>query len=164
MSAISFQPEFLNALLSCEKQQTTRPVPPVPPKHPRFNVGDVLHVYNQQRRRIVDKPLLRLTADGVRVMTQKTADGTYPYPPTWHTNRSYAHFLGKVEITNAFNIHPCEMPLDVLTDWAHDDGFTDLEAADTWFTQQHGGDWDTRYWAVVRWDGWLERYFEPEVL
>ena len=173
MPALSFTEEWLNKLLSGDKQQTTRP------QTTRIWIGDpIVNIYNQQRRRIADKPLRRLTKDGVRVMTQKTAEGKYPYPPEWHTNKSYAHFLGKVEITEVYDILPCEMSGAELNEWAIADGFHGFHpwssissngiqqdiGANMWFLNRYGDGWMLRTWTVERWDGWLERYFEPEAI
>lgn len=156
MPALSFQEEWLNKLLRGDKQQTTRP------QTDRIKVGDIVSMYNQQRRRIIDKPLLRLTADGVRVMTQKTVEGTYPYPPEWHTNKSYAHFLGKVEISEVFDITPSEMHWQALEAWAWADGFKDFATARCWFEIRYGARWMHQTWTVIRWNDWQERYFKPE--
>ena len=163
MPAISFNPEFLDALLSGRKQQTPRPIPPVPPKvlpkRPLFKVGDVAHIYNQQRRRIVDKPLRLLTATGLQMFR----DG-YPFVKTdRYTEGHHAHFLGKVEIGYVSVILPCRMQDYALAAWAYRDGFMNFVDADVWFTDHYDECWIDRKWAVVGWDGWLERYFEPEV-
>lgn len=157
MPAISFQPGFLDSLLSGSKQQTTRPVPPVPPKHPRFKVGDVAHIYNQQRRRIRDKPLRRLTRDGIATMRMDR----YPFPST-DPAMHYAHFLGKVLIAEVYEIRPFLIHDRDLEVWAHRDGFSDFATARCWFEVRYGARWMHQYFTVVRWDGWLERYFEPE--
>lgn len=146
MPAASFQEAWINKLLRGDKQQTTRQ------QTDRIKIGDILHIYNQQRRRIIDKPLRVLTQEGIATMHR------YPFPsnnPPMH----YAHFLGKVEITEVYDIHPCEMSGENLEGWAWADGFDDISDASTWFIKQHGDDWMLRTWTVVRWVGWLERYF-----
>lgn len=156
MPAISFQREFLDALLRGDKQQTTRR------QTDRIKVGDVCSIYVEQRSRITDKPERLLTADGVRMMTQKTAEGSYPYPREWCTNMYHAHFLGKFEITGVSDIHPCEMSYAALEIWARKDGFSGIADANEWFTERYGDDWWHQIWTVIRWDGWLERYFKSE--
>jgi len=170
MPAISFQPEFLDALLSGSKQQTTRPVPPVPPKHPRFKVEDVLYVYNQQRKRISDKEVRQLSSSGVRMVRSKlcgTIDHVYPDPPEMIPDDLmvphvyYAHFLGKVKVMQTYEILPCSMQVKDLEQWAHHDGFGNFATARCWFEIRYGARWMHQYWSVIRWCGWLERYFEP---
>jgi hypothetical protein len=144
MPALSFQREFVDALLRGDKQQTTRP------QTDRFKAGSICHIYNEQRRRISDKPLYRLTAEGRR--RRDNAHG-------W----DWAHFLGKVGITEVYVFKPWmhrghgrhiyfEM-------WARADGFKNFHAADKWFTERYGDDWMQQTWTVIRWDGWQERYF-----
>jgi len=58
MPAISFQEEWINKLLNGTKQQTTRQ------QTARIKVGDVCHIYNQQRKKIISKPLRSLTDEG----------------------------------------------------------------------------------------------------
>lgn len=162
MPAISFRPEFLDALLSGDKQQTTRSIPPVPPKRPRFKKGDVLQVYNQQRKRIADKPLLRLTDEGYSKMVQLSRKSQSNYPSLPYADPPYpAHFLGRVCITEVCQITPHEMPETALTAWALADGFNSFAAAWCWFEIRYGAKWMHQPWMVVKWDGWLERYFEP---
>lgn len=166
MPAISFQPEFLDALLSDRKQQTTRPVAPVSLKRPRFKVGDVAYIYNQQRRRIVDKPLRTATEIGMQMIHGMIAAGRYPPFPldprgAYYNEKYYVHFLGRVEITEVFDFNPSEMNWQELEAWAWGDDFADFATARCWFEIRYGARWMHRYWTVVRWDGWLERYFEP---
>jgi hypothetical protein len=184
MPALSFQEEWLRKLLDGTKQQTTRK------QTDRIKVGDVCHIYNQQRRRIVDKPMLQMTELGRDVISQKRAipydKRTYPpvHNETWIRGLYHAHLLGKVIITEVYDIHPCEMTEDELKAWAVADGFKDFhptyricpqditigyvevhedDGANMWFQRRYGDDWVQRWWTVERWDGWLERYFEPEV-
>jgi len=166
MPALSFQGEWLDKLLSGEKQQTTRP------PTDRIKVGDVVHIYNQQRRRIKDKPLRRLTDEGYGKMEQLSRRGQMKYPslPFAESVRLYpAHFLGKVEITKVYLFVPVEMATFELQNWAQADGFKDpnlgftaFEIADTWFRSRYGDDWMHKTWTVIRWNGWMVRYFEPE--
>ncbi len=150
MPALSFQEEWLLKLLNGTKQQTTRP------QTDRIKVGDIVNVYNQQRRRITDKPLLMLTVSGIEAMH----DRGYQFVPDFLNAHYYAHFLGKVEITEVYDITPWCM--DGANSWAVADGFFNIEAADEWFTERYGDGWMHQTWTVIRWDGWQERYFEPE--
>ena len=155
MPAISFDPKFLDALLSGEKQQTTRA------QTSRIKVGDVCTIYNQQRRRIMDKPLRRLTDEGYYKMEQ-LSNRNYPTVPSTNPILQYpAHFLGKVEITEIYEIHPHLMSDRPLEEWARADGFPDFASARCWFEIRYGARWMHQLWTVVRWEGWLERYFEP---
>ena len=165
MPALSFQGEWLRKLLSGTKQQTTRPLTD------RIKVGDICNIYNQQRRRIADKPMRKMTAIGMEMVLQKRTIHhdirTYPpvHPDSWIRGLYYAHFLGKVEITEVYDLYPYDAPLDsVLADWAHADGFDTFEDADVWFMKRYGEEWDLMHWTVIRWDGWTERYFEPEAI
>lgn len=142
MPALSFQGGWLDKLLSGSKKQTTRS------RTTRIKVGDIVNVYNQQRGRIVDKPLRRLTADGMR------RDKVREYP-----NHDYAHFLGKVIIVEVYDMIPAAN--SIRSTWAKEDGFDNFACADTWFTQQYGNQWDEMPWTVIKWDDWYERYFEP---
>lgn len=149
MPAISFQGEWLNKLLSGTKQQTTRQ------RTDRIKVGDVCHIYNQQRRQIRDKPLRRLTRDGIATMPMSR----YPFP---EQGQHYAHFLGKVKIVEVYDMLPLQN--SNRSRWAKADGFDNFTAADTWFTERYGEEWAARWWTVIRWDSWLERYFESEAV
>lgn len=152
MPALSFQEMWLRKLLSGTKQQTTRQ------PTDRIKVGDICHIYNQQRRRIADKSLRKLTADGIATMPMNR----YPFPkPGMH----YAHFLGKVKITEVYVMrHPIgRFPIG-LEEWALKDGFDTYLQADDWFTKRYGDHWLYQNWTVIQWDGWLERYFEPEAI
>jgi len=165
MVASSFQEQFLDALLRSDKQQTTRP------QTERFKVGDIAQIYIKQRGRIVDKPVRQMTGAGTTAMADRVNDPKYYYPPACPvvelSNYSdmpsyYAHFIGIIEISEVYDIHPCDMNIDELTEWALDDGFDDLTDADVWFTKQHDNEWDRRWWTVIRWNGWKEVYFLPE--
>ena len=170
MPALSFQNEWLDKLLSGSKRQTTRS------QTDRIKVGDVCTIYNQQRKRITDKPLRRLSDRGRVEMTNRIFSEKYDYPPSltgydyWNY---YAHLLGKVEIIDVHDIHPCEMTEAELEAWAVADGFKGFhpaavppdrlyDGANMWFQRRYGDDWMQRWWTVERWDGWLERYFEAE--
>jgi len=159
MPALSFQEMWLDDLLSGRKKQTTRATD-------RIKVGHVCNIYNQQRKRINGKELRRMTHKGIDVMYERG----YPWIPEFHEAIYHAHFLGKVEITEVYDIYPREMSKEYLRAWAKADGFEDsanlgftpLELADTWFRSRYGDDWMDRTWYVIRWDEWLERYFEPK--
>jgi hypothetical protein len=166
MPALYFQPEFLDPLLRSDKQQTTRP------QTKRFKVGDIMSIYNQQRKRIQDKPLRRMTEIGQIAMARRILN--IPTYPRGSHSQYYAHFLGKVEIDAVYDIHPCEMSGEALKAWALADGFhdfiglgfRDVELADTWFRARYGTDWMQRWYTVISWRrcGWVERYFEPEAV
>jgi len=159
MPAISFQRQFLDALLLGTKQQTTRK------QTDRIKVGDICNIYIEQRRRIRDKPLRRMTHIGVDRMYVRG----YPMIPEFHQAMYHAHFLGKVEIAKVYLFCPVEMATFELEEWAQADGFkdpnlgfTDFEIADTWFRSRYGDDWMRKTWTVIKWDGWKERYFEAD--
>ena len=155
MPAISFQSEVLDALLSCEKQQTTRKL------SSRIKVGDVCTIYNQQRRRIMDKPLRRLTDEGYYKMEQ-LSNRNYPTVPSTNPILQYpAHFLGKVEITEVYDIIPSTLSGNELEVWAMRDGFDCWGDAFMWFESRYDDNWMEDMFTVCRWNGWLERYFEP---
>ena len=152
MPALSFQ-EWLDKLLDGTKQQTTRP------QTSRIKVGDICNIYNQQRRRITEKPMRQLTLSGVRMMRERR------YPPhnkcpEYQPYEQSAHFLGKVKITKVYDMCPCDN--SARSAWAKADGFSNFGMADKWFTARYGEDWYKQWWTVIRWDGWLERYFEPK--
>ncbi|OEU74053.1 MAG: hypothetical protein BA864_06900 [Desulfuromonadales bacterium C00003093] len=151
MPALSFHHGWLDQLLLSEKQQTTRP------QNTRFHVGDTAHIYIEQRRRIIDKPLRRLTYAGIDMVYARH----YPFIPDFHKAIYHAHFLGIVVLTEVFDIHPTEMSLPEFKAWVLADGFTDTLAAGDWFVEQYDEDWQERWWTVVRWDGWQEQYFQP---
>ena len=165
MPALSFQGEWLNALLSGGKQQTTRP------RTDRFKVGDVCHIYNQQRRRILDKQVRRMTGIGTTAMADRVNNPRYYYDPKCPVVKGsrigdmpsyYAHFLGKVEIMRVYDIRPCRMTVDELEAWARADGFRNFVDADVWFTKQYDEYWIDLKWTVIRWNGWMVRYFKAE--
>lgn len=150
MPAQSYQERWLDPLLLSEKEQTTRP------QTDRFHVGDTTHIYIEQRRRILDKPLRRMTYAGIDMVYHRS----YPFIPEFHKAIYHAHFIGKVVLTEVFDIHPCEMSLPKFKAWALADGFADTLAAEDWFVAQYGEDWKDRWCTVTRWDGWQERYFQ----
>ena len=152
MPALSFQEEWLNKLLRGDKQQTTRP------QTDRIKVGDIVSMYNQQRRRIIDKPEHKLTALGFDVMHNRHCMSTVQL----REGMFHAHLLGKVEISEVFDITPSEMHWQALEAWAWADGFKDFATARCWFEIRYGAQWMKKTWTVIRWDGWLERYFKPE--
>jgi len=158
MPAISFQGEWLDKLLSGTKQQTTRP------QTDRIKVGDICTIYNQQRRKIINKPLRSLTDEGYGKMAQlshRSQMNQYPAVPFTNPARQYpAHFLGKVETTEVYEIRPTETDIEDLEKWALADGFDTVTDADIWFTKRYAEEWVDMWWTVIRWDGWLERYFE----
>lgn len=177
MSAISFQRGFLDALLRGDKQQTTRR------QTNRIKVGDVCNIYIDQRNRIRDKPLRQVTCAGAEMVDAKLSmlidKRTYPSPTKFcgetiemdtsklyyahglkFYDRYHAHFLGKVAITEVYDMCPCDN--SARSAWAKADGFTNFGAADKWFTARYGEDWYLHLWTVIKWNGWAERYFEPE--
>ena len=157
MPAISFQREFLDALLRGDKQQTTRR------PADRIKVGDVCNIYIDQRVRIADKMVRRVTPLGEEVIIAKIMSGQYPEisDRVYVVPEYYAHFLGKVRITKVYDMCPCDN--SARSAWAKADGFTNFGVADKWFTARYGEDWYLQMWTVIRWGGWTERYFEPEI-
>ena len=180
MPALSFQGAWLDPVLRSDKEQSTRP------QTDRFEVGDVCHIYNQQRGRIKDKPLRKLTALGFSVVdgrrrTDDYSGNTYPHPPRYYidgikmVDYDYAHFLGKVEITKVYLFVPVEMATFELQNWAQADGFKNFhptnqiftkgihegDGANMWFQRRYGDNWMHKTWTVIQWHGWMERYFEP---
>ena len=152
MPALSFQEMWLDALLSGRKKQTTRATD-------RTKVGHVCSIYNQQRCQINTKPLRKLTPEGDKMMRERE----YPRVRKLPEGTYYAHFLGKVKIAETYSMHPSKMrgvELEVWTAmWSYADGFNTFLDANEWFTMNYGDDWMDRTWHVIRWDGWLERYF-----
>ena len=164
MPAHSFGDEWLDPLLRSDKQGTTRP------QSTRIKVADIVSIYIKQRGRIVDKPIRQMTAIGTTAMADRVNDPTYHYPaecPVMPIGQSYdlpyyyAHFLGKVEITEVYDIHPCEMSEDELIAWAQADGFKHFhptvvppdrlyDGANMWFQRRYGNDWMQRWWTVER--------------
>ena len=162
MPALSFQEEWIDKLLSGSKQQTTRP------QTDRIKVGDVCSIYNQQRRKITDKMMLCTTPIGEEIILAKIRSEQYPAIPdeVYVVPEYYAHFLGKVEITEVYErtfdmmlIRRSEHEWRMANAWALSDGFKDFWGADTWFTAKYGDDWMQQTWTVIRWNGWLEKYF-----
>lgn len=168
MVATSFHKEFLDALLRCDKQQTTRQTPK-DPKVPRIKVGDIAQIYIKQRQSIVAKPVRQMTSAGTTAMADRVDDINYHYPANcpvveYHSvdlPSYYAHFIGILEITEVYKIIPGDMSGEELEVWAWSDGFKDFAHADMWFMQQYGKYWKKLSWTVSRWIGWSERYFEP---
>ena len=110
MPALSFQEMWLDALLSGRKRQTTR-------ANDRIKEGDIVSIYNQQRRQISDKELRRMTHKGVEVMYER-----YPLIHEFHHAIYHAHFLGKVKIIDVQSMIPSEMSGENLEAWAWTDG------------------------------------------
>lgn len=172
MVAISFHKEFLDDLLRCDKQQTTR-LTPMAPKVPRIKVGDIAQIYIKQRQAITSKPVRQMTSAGTTTIANRVDDINYHYPagcPAVEGSKYgdmpsyYAHLLGKVEIIESYEIQPNKMSDDELEAWAQADGFKNFAYADMWFMRQYDGRWMERTWTVSRWVGWSERYFEPMVV
>jgi len=159
MPALSFQGMWLDDLLSGRKKQTTRATD-------RIKVGHVCSIYNQQRCQINTKPLRKLTPEGDEMMRERK----YPRVRKLPEGTYYAHFLGKVKIIDVQSMIPSEMSGENLEAWAWADGFDGFSrldplggeheiTANEWFTMNYGDDWMNRMWTVIRWDGWLEKYF-----
>jgi len=159
MPALSFQEMWLDALLSGRKKQTTRATD-------RIKVGHVCSIYNEQRKQITAKPLRKLTIEGDEMMRERE----YPRVRKLPEGTYYAHFLGKVKIIDVHSMIPSEMSWEDLEAWAWADGFDGFSRVDPfgdehkinaneWFTKQYGDNWMDRTWYVIRWGGWLERYF-----
>ena len=173
MVAISFHKEFLDDLLRCDKQQTTRLTPmatrltPIAPKVPRIKVGDIAQIYIKQRQAITSKPVRQMTSAGTTAIANRVDDINYHYPancPIVHRGdlpSYYAHFIGILEITEVYKVIPDEMSGEEIEAWALADGFKDFAHADMWFMQQNGKYWKKLSWAVNRWSGWKEVYFKP---
>ena len=149
MPAMSFQREFLDALLRGDKRQTTRR------QTDRIKVGDIAHIYIEQRGCIIDKPLRRLTSAGHYMMCERNYK-----PSAFDKTLYYAHFIGKVQITDVFDVVPANSCNK--TRWAVDDGFANFDDADDWFVARYGERWMCRTWTVIKWNGWAERHFEAE--
>ena len=174
MPAHSFGPEWIDPLLRSGKQGTTRP------QHDRIKVGDTVSIYIKQRQPTISKPLRICTEDGKwnirelmktrphypQLFYNSEGQKIYPHLLDWGAKRVryYAHFLGKVEITEVYDIRPIEMSDEELEAWAWADGFKDFWEADEWFLSKYPGHWMQRTWTVERWHGWVERYFEPEAI
>lgn len=175
MPGFSFGDIWIDPLLRGGKQHTTRP------KTDRFRVGDTGYIYIRQRQPIITKPMRTPTLAGEEFIYRMIEDERrYPRPELhprggYSIDPYYAHFLGTVEIAEVYDIHPCEMSGEELEAWAWADGFDDFDTvvvnpefldtrssyAKWWFSNRYGNDWMQRWWTVVGWHGWLERYFEP---
>lgn len=162
MPAISFQREFLDALLRGDKQQTTRK------QTDRIKVGDTAQMYIEQRAELTGKPIRVMTGAGTTAIADRVNDARYNYPaecpPSPFRDKFepvyYAHFIGEVYITEVCDMCPCDNSF--RSAWAKADGFTNFGCADTWFTERYGHEWYQQTWTVIKWNGWTERYFEPE--
>lgn len=153
MPALSFERTWLDDLLSGCKQYTTRPITT------RFYRGDIVHMYIEQRGKIIGKPIRELTTIGISAMTDRINNINHNYPGLVSTDY-FAHFIGKVKLVDVFEFTPVDVSTQFLELWAHRDGFGDFAAADEWFTKYYGGQWMYLTWTVIGWDGWSEVYFE----
>lgn len=165
MPSLSFERVWLDDLLSRKKQHTTRP------ETTRFEIGDIVHVYIEQRGKIIDKPIRVMTSIGTTAMADRVNNANYLYPATCpvvnkdHVNdlpSYYTHFIGKIEIVEIQNICPYEMSHSDLERWARADGFDNFAEAYKWFLIRYGDKWMDLTWTVIGWDGWIERYFESK--
>lgn len=154
MPALSFGIEWLDPLLRSEKRQTTRP------ETTRIKAGDIVNIYIQQRRRILNKPLRRMTHAGIDKMCERG----YPMVPAFHQAAYPAHFIGVVEIAEVYPLCFCDLSPVELEVWALADGFPDTRSAEAWFVDQHGCDYPADPYTVIGWDCWLERYFSAGAL
>ena len=170
MPALSFRREWINALLTGDKTQTTRrPTPAGKPS--RFTVGDTASIYIEQRGKITSKPIYQTTKPGRVLFFQKVLDGVYPSITANNPDHStcytdfgqyYAHFLGTVKIVEVKTIQPSQMTGEDLEAWAWADGFYDFDEGDRWFVKHHSTTtWSKQTWEVIRWNSWEQRYFEP---
>lgn len=162
MTSLSFDPVFLDPLLRCDKQQTTHP------QTMRFGVGDVAQMYITQNQPLTSKPIRRMTGLGTTLVADRAGDPKYHYDPRCPLAESYAlgdipsyyaHFLGKVRITEVEHVKVGS--IWNRNTWAQKDGFQNFEIARCWFESRYGAHWLKRTFTVLRWDGWIERYFEP---
>ena len=155
MPALSFGRRWIDDLLASIKQWTTRP------ETDRIKAGDIVSIYIEQRRRILDKPLRRMTAIGIDMMYERG----YPMIPAFHQAAYPAHFLGKVMIREVVPFKPSAHKGHgwhlFREQWARQDGFSGFVAANEWFKRQYGTDWMQKPYTIIGWDGWLERYFSP---
>jgi len=169
MPALSFKREWIDALLSGTKTQTTRK-PSSPGKPPRFVVGDLVMMYVEQRGKISTKPMYPTTAKGQNEIYQKILKGIYPPSAPGRVRFSdlqsyYAHFLGIVTVSSVSTITPSEMTVEDLEAWAWADGFCDFDDGDRWFVKHYSYDhWDHQKWEVIHWAGWDIRYYDPKVV
>lgn len=169
MVAISFHEEFLDALLRCDKQQTTR-LTPEASKVPRIKVGDIAQIYIKQRQSIITKPIRQMTNAGTTAMADRVDDINYHYPANcpvveYHSGDMpsyYAHFIGVVEIVGVNEIHPSDMSEEELETWARLDGFKNFAHSDMWFLRQYDGRWIEKSWTASWWVGWKDVYFYPK--
>ena len=167
MPALSFKREWIQALLTGSKTQTTRRPRIGRRKAPRIKEGDNVHVYVEQRRPISEKPVYPTTKNGRTLIYQKILDGRYPSPvedTISYTDLGsyYAHFLGIVEVTRILTLHPCDLTHDEKQEWAWADGFSDFDTGDKWFVKHHTDyAWTEQAWDVIQWSGWEKRYYEP---
>lgn len=164
MPALSFKREWIDALLTGDKLQTTRK-----PRlgKPSVTVGDHVHVYVEQRGKIDSKPVYPTTPNGAFLIHQKILDGKYPNPVAGIAQRIdldfyYAHYLGIVIVSAVETIHPSEMTSDELEDWAWRDGFRDFDEGDLWFIRHHSDiSWSMQAWDVIRWTEWETLHYLP---
>lgn len=160
MPAISFMPEFLDAILRGAKCQTTRQLTY------RLKEGDTVNAYIQQRKAVRSKPPRKLTVEGYAEMKRigRIAKKNYPPVPITLPRWYPAHFLGRFSVKEIYELHPLKQSPEELDEWAIEDGFEDFYAADTWFLNHHGADWMDFAYTVIRWDGLFDRYFKPLVV
>lgn len=158
MPAISFQHRFIDALLRGDKQQTTRKMTN------RVKVGDTAQIYIDQRVPLTDKPIRQMTDAGLIAMAKPVRKIPCPSGPLKRYGvmpSFYAHFLGKVQITEVYDILPLQCTCGEEA-WAKRDGFAGYADASAWFESKYGEGWVGKWWTVIRWDGWAERYFDPK--
>lgn len=160
MPAISFSPEFLDAILRGDKCQTTRRLTD------RFEEGDTVNAYIQQRKAIASKPLRELTETGHSEMLRMRgiAKKNYPPVPPMPGMLYPAHFLGRFSVKEIYELHPLKQSPEELEFWAELDGFYNFHRADRWFSAHHSADWMDFDYTVIRWDGLFDRYFDPLVV
>lgn len=103
-----------------------------------------------------------MTSAGTTAMVGRVDNINYHYPvncPVVEYHKGdlqsyYAHFIGKVDIVEVYDIHLYEMSDDEIEAWACADGFKDFAHADMWFLRQYDGRWmDWMVRAIFRTDG-----------
>ena len=158
MPALFTPADWLDKLLSSTKKQITIP------QTDRIKIDDIVNFYNGGGR-IMDKPLRETTWEGYEFISGMIDDeGVYPRPACdalggYCLDVYPAHLLGKVVITEVYDMIPAYN--STRSQWAKADGFDNFTCANSWFSKRYGADWMQTPWTVIRWGGWIKRYFEP---
>lgn len=147
MPLMSFStPELVVMLRNGKKPQTTR----VPRKN-AIKEGDILYCYYRSRMAKSCKNCISMDCETSVLGDEEALSG--------HTCSMHTNFIGIATVIQILeSVKFCEESQDFKETWAVLDGFANFEAADKWFTKNHGPGWQNMPLDVISFEGhWLKK-------